>query len=196
MASNLVTVLYLPGNAIGLGLVTIVGQCVGAGRLKEAKSDTKSLIMVVYGILAVFSTAMVIWSGPLVGIYHLSPQAALMARELILIHSIAMVIWPLAFTIPHALRASLDAKFTMAVSVFSMWVFRIAFSYIIAVRMGLMGVLGVWIAMTIDWAVRAVLSSSAIVEKDGSIKALHKKQVKKAPLRVVKGAFAVMLYLK
>ena len=79
-----------------------------------------------------------------------------MARELILIHSIAMVIWPLAFTIPHALRASLDAKFTMAVSVFSMWVFRIAFSYIIAVRMG-MGVLGVWIAMTIDWAVRAVL---------------------------------------
>ena len=63
VASNLVTVLYLPGNAIGLGLVTIVGQCVGAGRLKEAKSDTKSLIMVVYGILAVFSTAMVIWSG-------------------------------------------------------------------------------------------------------------------------------------
>ncbi len=102
VASNLVTVLYLPGNAIGLGLVTIVGQCVGAGRLKEAKSDTKSLIMVVYGILAVFSTAMVIWSGPLVGIYHLSSQAALMARELILIHSIAMVIWPLAFTIPHA----------------------------------------------------------------------------------------------
>ena len=136
----------LPGNAIGLGLVTIVGQCVGAGRLKEARNDTKSLILVVYGILAVFSTAMVIWSGPLVGIYHLSPQAALMARELLLIHSIAMIIWPLAFIIPHALRASLDAKFTMAVSVFSMWVFRIGFA-------------GVWYGMFIDWIFRALMFS-------------------------------------
>ena len=158
VASNLVTVLYLPGNAIGLGLVTIVGQCVGAGRLKEAKSDTKSLIMVVYGILAVFSTAMVIWSGPLVGIYHLSPQAALMARELILIHSIAMVIWPLAFTIPHALRASLDAKFTMAVSVFSMWVFRIGFAYLFVYIFDL-GLSGVWYGMFIDWIFRALMFS-------------------------------------
>ena len=141
-----------------VSMVTIVGQCVGAGRLKEAKSDTKSLIMVVYGILAVFSTAMVIWSGPLVGIYHLSPQAALMARELILIHSIAMVIWPLAFTIPHALRASLDAKFTMAVSVFSMWVFRIGFAYLFVYIFDL-GLSGVWYGMFIDWIFRALMFS-------------------------------------
>ena len=158
VASNLVTVLYLPGNAIGLGLVTIVGQCVGAGRLKEAKHYTKSLILVVYGILAVFSTAMVIWSAELVGIYHLSSRAAAMARELILIHSIAMIIWPLAFTIPHALRASLDAKFTMAVSVFSMWVFRIGFAYLFVYIFGL-GLSGVWYGMFIDWIFRAILFS-------------------------------------
>lgn len=125
-------------------------------RLKEARNDTKSLILVVYGILAVFSTAMVIWSGPLVGIYHLSPQAALMARELLLIHSIAMIIWPLAFIIPHALRASLDAKFTMAVSVFSMWVFRIGFAYLFVYIFDL-GLSGVWYGMFIDWIFRALM---------------------------------------
>ena len=67
-----------------------------------------------------------------------------------------MLIWPEAFTLPNTLRAASDVKFCMILSIISMWVFRIAFSYIIAVRMG-MGVLGVWIAMTIDWAVRAVL---------------------------------------
>ena len=41
VASNLVTILYLPGTAIGLGLITIVGQCVGAGRLSEAKHYAK-----------------------------------------------------------------------------------------------------------------------------------------------------------
>ena len=31
VATNLVTFQYLPGVALGLGLITIVGQCVGAG---------------------------------------------------------------------------------------------------------------------------------------------------------------------
>lgn len=156
VASNLVTVLYLPGNAIGLGLVTIVGQCVGAGRVKEAKGYTKSLVLVIYAILAVFSTAMVIWSAQLVGIYNLSPQAAAMSEELIIIHSIAMIIWPLAFTIPHALRASMDARFTMAVSVFSIWFFRIGCAYLFVYVFD-MGLPGVWYGMFVDWIFRAAV---------------------------------------
>ena len=70
------------------------------------------------------------FSHGLVGIYNLSPEASVISRQMITAHSFAMIIWPLAFTIPHALRASLDAKFTMCVSVFSMWMFRIAFAYL------------------------------------------------------------------
>ena len=81
VASNLVTILYLPGTAIGLGLITIVGQCVGAGRLAEAKHYAKTLMGVNYGILAVLSTAMVVFSGQLVGIYHLSEQASRLSRD-------------------------------------------------------------------------------------------------------------------
>lgn len=51
VASNLVTILYLPGTALGLGLITIVGQCVGAGRIKEAKHYAKTLTAVNYAIL-------------------------------------------------------------------------------------------------------------------------------------------------
>lgn len=156
VASNLVTILYLPGTAIGLGLITIVGQCVGAGRLKEAKHYAKSLVGVNYAILAVLSTSMVVFSGRLVGIYQLSAQASELSRQLITAHSIAMVVWPLAFTIPHTLRASLDAKFTMAVSVFSMWAFRIGFAYLF-VSVFKLGVMGVWYGMFIDWIFRAAV---------------------------------------
>lgn len=155
-ASNLVTILYLPGNAIGLGLVTIVGQCVGAGKTGEAKRYTKSLILVIYGILAVLSTAMVVWAAPLAGIYKLSPEASQVTVRLITSHSIAMIVWPLAFTIPHTLRASLDAKFTMGVSVFSMWTFRIIFAYIF-VYVFHTGVMGVWYGMFIDWIFRSAV---------------------------------------
>lgn len=42
VASNLVTFEYLVGNAIGPGIITIIGQCVGAGEWEQAKQYTKS----------------------------------------------------------------------------------------------------------------------------------------------------------
>ena len=47
-------------------------------------------------------------------------------------------------------------NFCMWVSIASMWIFRIAFSFVLAKFLGL-GVFGVWVAMTIDWLVRAVI---------------------------------------
>ena len=111
-----------------------------------------------YGIVAVLSIAMVVFSAQLVGIYNLSPQALALAEELITAHSIAMVVWPLAFIIPHTLRAALDARFTMMVSVFSMWAFRIGFAYLFVKGFGL-GVMGVWYGMFIDWFFRALVFS-------------------------------------
>lgn len=156
VASNLVTLLYLPGNAIGLGLITIVGQCIGAGERRQAKQYTRMLVIVNYGILLVLCTIMVVFSNGLVNIYQLSPEASAISGQMIRAHSFAMIIWPLAFTIPHALRASLDAKFTMCVSVFSMWVFRIAFAYLF-VKTFHLGVMGVWYGMFIDWVFRAII---------------------------------------
>ena len=156
VASNLVTLLYLPGNAIGLGLITIVGQCVGAGEKKQAKDYTQKLVGLNYGILVVICTIMVVFSNVFVGIYQLSWEAAGIAEEMITAHSLAMIVWPLAFTLPYTLRASLDAKFTMGISIFSMWVFRIAFAYLF-VRVFHLGVMGVWYGMFIDWVFRAIV---------------------------------------
>ena len=46
-----------------------------------------------------------------------------------------------------------DVKFTMIVSILSMAVWRLGFSYLLCVRMG-WGAVGVWIAMIIDWVCR------------------------------------------
>ncbi len=156
VASNLVTLLYLPGNAIGLGLITIVGQCVGAGEKKEAKRYTRLLVGTNYGILLLLCTVMIVFSDQLASVYKLSGEAAKISSRMVVLHSYAMIVWPLAFTIPYALRASMDAKFTMVVSIFSMWLFRIAFAYFF-VRVMNTGVMGVWYGMFIDWIFRAVL---------------------------------------
>ena len=61
--------------------------------------------------------------------------------------------WTLSFVLPNALRAANDVKFTMIVSILSMAVWRLGFSYMLCVRMG-WGAVGVWIAMIIDWVCR------------------------------------------
>ena len=68
----------------------------------------------------------------------------------------AMLLWPLALSMPNALRAANDVKFTMVLSIGSMVCFRIALSYIVGVKMGY-GALGVWFAMLVDWLFRAVV---------------------------------------
>ena len=67
-----------------------------------------------------------------------------------------MVIWPLSFSLPNTLRAAGDVKITLVVSLLSMWIFRIGFSFLLGKELG-WGVFGIWVAMTIDWLFRAIL---------------------------------------
>ena len=69
-----------------------------------------------------------------------------------------LAVWPAAFVLPNALRAAGDVRFTMITSLVSMWIFRIGMSYLLGEPWGLnMGLLGVWLAMCIDWVVRAMV---------------------------------------
>ena len=91
----------------------------------------------------------------ILGIYNLSAQTAAMATEMIIWHGIfAIIIWPFSFTIPATFRGAGDSKSVMYISLIVMFACRIGLSYVIAEWMGI-GVFGTWIAMFIDWYVRA-----------------------------------------
>ena len=82
--------------------------------------------------------------------------ADVLAILLVQIHAgSGLFLWPASFVLPNALRAANDVKFTMVVSVLSMAIWRLGFSYLLCVRMG-WGAVGVWIAMVIDWVCRVI----------------------------------------
>ena len=88
-------------------------------------------------------------------LYSLTPETTTMAEEILYWHALFMItLWPAAFTLPNGLRAASDVRFTMTVSVVSMWICRIAMSFVFGKMLG-MGVLGIWFAMFLDWVVRA-----------------------------------------
>lgn len=146
----------IPGIAIGLAMVTVIGRCIGAGEKEQAKYYSRKLILLAYKGMWLSNAALFLFVKPLVSCFALSDEAFRIAVELLTTFAVcAAAIWPLSFALPNVLRAAGDAKYTMAVSVFSMWVFRVGSSYFFADTLGL-GVLGVWIGMYVDWVFRSL----------------------------------------
>ena len=157
VASNVAGFANIPGNAMGLAMVTVIGRCIGAGEKEQAKHYSKKLLWLAYLGIWFANVVMVLFVHPIVSLFSLSAEATAIAKQLLTTFAIcASCIWPLSFTLPNTLRAAGDAKYTMGVSVFSMWVFRVFSSYFFAGTMGL-GVLGVWIGMYVDWLFRTIL---------------------------------------
>jgi Na+-driven multidrug efflux pump len=114
------------------------------------------LMRLTYMVMAAWNLLLITMIPLILKIYDFSPETAHLASQLMVYHAIlASIIWPLSFTLPNALRAANDVKVTMWISMFSMWVWRIAFSYLLAITFH-MGVLGIWVAMTIDWVFRSI----------------------------------------
>ena len=147
--------MILPGVATSLAIVTVVGQCIGAGEVKQARYYTNRLILLSTIMMAVVSAGIVLLRPFLLGLYNMSPEAYKIANTLIIWHFIAGLIWPLSFNLPNALRAAGDVKYTMVIGMLSMWIFRVGSSYLLGGMLGY-GVYGVWLAMFLDWFVRVI----------------------------------------
>ena len=156
--SNIIaTFQVLPGMSVGMAVITVCSRCIGAGDYDAARFYTRKIVKLVHILIICFSAVTLLALPGIMYLYNLSPEAAGFTKQIIWYHGICcMVFWPEAFTLANTLRAARDVRYCMILSIVSMWVFRIGFSYILGVKMGL-GVFGVWIAMTIDWAVRAAL---------------------------------------
>lgn len=154
IGNNLCTFQCVAGNAIGLGIVTVVSQCVGAGDYEKARYYTKKMMIMTYIFMSLSIIGVYFAMPPVLRLYNVSPQAERYAYQIIWMHGfVGMLIWPLAFTLPQALRAAGDTKFTMVVSSVSMWTMRVGFGILLGRYLGF-GILGIWMAMFVDWALR------------------------------------------
>ena len=144
----------VPGLAMGMAMVTVVGQCVGANDYAQAKRYVGKLMLMGYVAMGVSNLPLIPLCGWITGLFRLSAEAAGMVQQTLPLFALLhFAIWPLAFLLPNALRAAGDAGFTMTISMLSMWTMRVGLCYVFVGRLGL-GLQGVWYAMYADWVVR------------------------------------------
>lgn len=154
VANNLDNVGCIVGQAMGLAMITVVGRCVGARDLQQAGYFAKKLLLWDYIAQGATNALVLVFLPQLLSLYTLTEETRQLAWLLVVIHAgCGILLWPAGFVLPNALRAANDVKFTMMTSILSMVIWRLGFSYILCVQMG-MGAVGVWIAMVVDWVCR------------------------------------------
>ena len=142
---------------VGIGLMTVVGQCLGAGRKDEAIYYIKKLcwlseVVIVASCLLVFALTI-----PVTKLGGMEPASASMCFHMVTwITIVKPIVWVMAFVPAYGLRAAGDVKFSMLTSCITMWVFRFCLC-VFLIRFRGFGPMAVWIGMFTDWTVRSIV---------------------------------------
>lgn len=127
------------------------------GDVADARKFIKSFLWIGSASYALVALILMPLFHPLVSIF--SPPAEIIDDlfVVLLVNAIAQIpLWAFSFILPSALRAAGDSRFTSIASMLTMWLFRVVFGYILGIVLGY-GVLGVWLAMNCEWAVRGAV---------------------------------------
>ena len=118
---------------VGVGLMTIVGETLGAGRKEEAVYYVKKLCIISEVIIIASCLVMYAFVRPITYFGGMEPESAKMCIYMVTwITVVKPVVWVMSFIPAYGFRAAGDVKFTMIVSVVSMWVCRVTFVIILA----------------------------------------------------------------
>lgn len=157
MTSILEVLNGVAAQGIGIGLMTVVGQCMGAGKKEEAIYYIKKLSIVAEIALVISCLLVLALTWPVTVIGSMEPEsAALCIRMMTWITLCKPLFWVLSFVPVNGLRAAGDVKFAMIVSTLSMWVCRVSLC-VFLVKQFQFGPMAVWIGMFTDWAVRGIV---------------------------------------
>ena len=159
-ANAIVTVLEfmtsMPSQAIGTGLMTVTGQCIGAGRQDQARYYIRRLTLLSALVLVCMNWGIYGLASPICRLAGMEAEARRIAHRVLLVISIMKpILWPLAFVPASGMRGAGDVRFGMLTSTVSMWILRVALTTVLCRRLGV-GLVGIWCGYFADWAMRSI----------------------------------------
>lgn len=156
VTNSLSVLCYATEMAMQLAVVTVIGQCVGAGDYDQAKYYIRKMFIIGYILVVVDNLLVWLLSPYALSLYTLTPETKQIAETILSMECITVSLLHMpAFVLPACTRAAGDAKYTMYVGVASMFICRVCGAYMLGTVFGL-GVIGTRIAMYIDWVVRII----------------------------------------
>ena len=162
-------------GSMGTVLLTVVGQCIGAGEPDQAKRYTKKLLTVATVFLFVMFSFVFLMRHHLVRLFDFSQEALEVSAYYTGVYALLSMValYSFSFVPMSAFRAAGDIRYAVTLSIFSMFAFRVASCYVLNALFPSLGLMCVCLGMALDWAFRAVCN----IRRYRSGKWLHKKLI-------------------
>ena len=147
---------YLFALAIGMGAAILVGRSVGAGQQQLAYErvwfSVKAALLFTIGMVAVVTFL----RKPLMGIFTDNPEIITIGASVLVLSIVLETGRTINITIINCLRAAGDARFPVKIGFFSMICMSLPLGYLLVFVFDL-GLIGVWLAISADEWLRAVI---------------------------------------
>ena len=144
---------------VGIGLMTVVGQCLGAGRKDEVIYYIKKLSWLAEAAIVISCLTVLALTKPITLLGGMEAESADLCFKMVIFITITKPIsWVLSFIPAYGMRAAGDVKFSMITSCCTMWLCRVSLCVYLC-RVWGFGPIAVWIGMFADWTLRAIVFS-------------------------------------
>ncbi|WP_284646383.1 MATE family efflux transporter [Paenibacillus silviterrae] len=142
--------------AIGVGTEIIVGHMVGAGEMNAAYRRLLRSLRVSFLVTAVVVGIAAIFRNDLMSLFTANPDIIAMGSTILILSILLEPGRTFNLVVINSLRAAGDARFPVLIGMISMWGVAVPLAYWLAIHLQ-MGLLGVWVAFTVDEWLRGLL---------------------------------------
>ena len=174
VANTLCNIGWTIVGSFGTVLLTVVGQCIGAGEQEQARRYTKKILILGHILVFTLFGSVFLLRHQLVQLFDFGPEALEMAAYYTGAGALLTMcaFYGSAFLPVAAFRSAGDVRYAVVMAVSTMFIFRVGLSYLLNAVTDL-GLMCVWFGMAADWVCRTVLNT--IRFRSG--KWLHKKLI-------------------
>ena len=154
---NVTGIFNIPGSAINTAVITVVGQCCGAGRIDQAEYYSRKMLKLVWVSLLLSGFFTLLFSDFLISLFSLSAESGSLSKLAIFMIVIESIfVWAPSFTTPTCLRAAGDVNFSLGIAILSMWCFRVFGGILFSIVLDF-GLAGIYLGVGLDWGFRALV---------------------------------------
>lgn len=156
IAASLNSIINIPGNAVTVVAITVIGYYAGAGMKQELRKIINKFTLYAMLLLGGVSIIFLPFAAHFLKLYQPTDDVLTMALHITYLTLACIpLFWPAAFIVPACLRSTGDVVYITVVSVLSMWIVRVFGGYVL-VKYAHLGLMGIWIAWCFDWVTRGI----------------------------------------
>jgi Na+-driven multidrug efflux pump len=147
---------WIFASSISQAVQILIGYCIGEKNYDEADRYVKSTLKVSIIVTLIVATMLRLLAEPLLSFVTTNPNVIALGTTILTIDIILEFGRSVNITMVRSLQATGDIAFPISIGIVSTWVISVGLSFVIGKFLGL-GIIGVWIAMTCDECLRAII---------------------------------------